>query len=373
MLQFNSHPLAIWATGLGLLSHWSYFIHGEHHMKAPVYGCLFVALLPFLYILELHVHKNASLAVQDEVELVAAFIASLFSRFSGPFGAKISKIWHVWKVRYSQNHLVLHELYQEYETFVRTGPEEITIFDPEAVVAMNGPGSNCTRADWYDGIAPLKSVANLRSPTVHDQRRRIWDKAFSANAVQDYDSRITKYAEQLNQIIVASLGRPVNLYDLFSFYTSDVMSDLSFGKSFGNLLGGKFHDSVVGVRDFMSVFGTLSPVPCDSMATTLINLFANLSRYPKYQEHILKVEIQTLPSILDFPAVLKLPVLKSVIMETLRLWPPVPTRSGRLWRAALSVQPNSFQSAGPPAQRWSSTNEDTLHSPRVDTLVLAKG
>lgn len=79
MLQFNSHPLAIWATGLGLLSHWSYFIHGEHHMKAPVYGCLFVALLPFLYILELHVHKNASLAVQDEVELVAAFIASLFS------------------------------------------------------------------------------------------------------------------------------------------------------------------------------------------------------------------------------------------------------------------------------------------------------
>ncbi|KAL5322205.1 hypothetical protein ACEPPN_010175 [Leptodophora sp. 'Broadleaf-Isolate-01'] len=271
-----------------------------------------------------------------------------------------------------------------YLTFKFQGPEEITIFDPEAVVAMNGPGSNCTRADWYDGIAPLKSVANLRSPTVHDQRRRIWDKAFSANAVQDYDSRITKYAEQLNQIIVASLGRPVNLYDLFSFYTSDVMSDLSFGKSFGNLLGGKFHDSVVGVRDFMSVFGTLSPVPwfvrlgnnplmqlngwkdlieftkrslkermmakrleedadyldgdalvliivgSDSMATTLINLFANLSRYPKYQEHILKVEIQTLPSILDFPAVLKLPVLKSVIMETLRLWPPVPTRSGRL-------------------------------------------
>lgn len=68
-----------------------------------------------------------------------------------------------------------------YLTFKFQGPEEITIFDPEAVVAMNGPGSNCTRADWYDGIAPLKSVANLRSPTVHDQRRRIWDKAFSAN------------------------------------------------------------------------------------------------------------------------------------------------------------------------------------------------
>ncbi|KAH9217826.1 cytochrome P450 [Leptodontidium sp. 2 PMI_412] len=175
-----------------------------------------------------------------------------------------------------------------YLTFKFQGPEEITIFDPEVVVVMNGPGT-----------------------------------------VRDFDTRITKYAEQLNQIIVAPLGRPVNLYDLFSFYTSDVMNDLSFGKSFGNLLGGKFHDSVVGVRDFMSVFGTLSPVPCDSMETTLINLFANFSRYPKCQEQILK-EIQTLPSILNFSAVLKLPVLKSVIMETLRLWPPVPTGSGRL-------------------------------------------
>jgi len=38
------------------------------------------------------------------------------------------------------------------------------------------------------------------------------------------------------------------------------MSDLAFGKSFNNLLSEKFHSSVKDVRDFMAVFGTLTPI-----------------------------------------------------------------------------------------------------------------
>ncbi|KAG4442983.1 hypothetical protein IFR05_001514 [Cadophora sp. M221] len=330
-------------------------------MLAPVYGCIFVALLPCLYMLELQVHKNPSLALQAETELLAAFVASLFgsmvlyrvffhrlSAFSGPFGAKVSKVWHVWKVRYSQNHLVMHELYREYGKFVRTGPEEITIFDPEALVAMNGPGSNCTRADWYDGISPLKSVANLRSPTVHDQRRRIWDKAFTANALRYYDSRTTKYAEQLNQLIATSLGRPVNMFvrlgnkplmqlngwkDLIEFTKRSLkekMMNEPHVPDISSYLVGASAERLEEDADYLEGDAlVLIIVGSDSTATTLINLFANLARHPKYQEQILK-EIQTLPSIMDFSALLKLPILKSVIMETLRLWPPVPTGSGGL-------------------------------------------
>ncbi|KAK0118485.1 hypothetical protein ONS96_011582 [Cadophora gregata f. sp. sojae] len=279
------------------------------------------------------------------------------------------------------------------------GPEEITIFHPDALVAMNGPGSTCTRSDWYDGLYPLQSLANIRSPAVHDQRRRIWDKAFSAGAVRDYDSRIIKYAEQLNLLIAASVDQPVNVYAKFSFFTSDVMSDLSFGKSFGQLVEDKFHHSVLGVREFMGVFGTMSPIPwfgrlgnkpmmqlngwkslmnftkdslrtrmmneppvpdiasyllsasagrleedanyldgdalvlnivgSDQTSTALITLFAQLARYPKYQEQIFQ-EVQKISSVTDFLAVLRLPILKSVIMETLRLWPPLPTGIGRV-------------------------------------------
>lgn len=65
------------------------------------------------------------------------------------------------------------------------------------------------------------------------------------------------------------------------------------------------------------------------MATTLITTFANLARYPKYQEQI-RSELQSISHISDFAAVIELPILKSVIMETLRLWPPIPTGSGRI-------------------------------------------
>lgn len=79
--------------------------------------------------------------------------------------------------------------------------------------------------------------------------------------MRNYDGRITKYCDQLDQLLIAKNGQPVDVYDLFSFYTSDVMGDLAFGKPFNNLLGEKLHSSVKGVRDFMGVFGTLSPIP----------------------------------------------------------------------------------------------------------------
>lgn len=67
----------------------------------------------------------------------------------------------------------------------------------------------------------------------------------------------------------------------------------------------------------------------DSMATTLIHTLANVARYPLYQQKIF-AELQSISSVADFAAVMKLQVLKSVIMETLRLWPPIPTGPGRI-------------------------------------------
>ncbi|CZR59340.1 related to pisatin demethylase cytochrome P450 [Phialocephala subalpina] len=402
MLHSSAYILAI---AIGFLSHWTYFIHGEHHMQAPLYGCILLASIPILYFLELKLHTHVpSQAIKGGLQIMAAYLLALFTsitvyrlffhhlrHFTGPVGARVSKIWHTWYVRHSQNHLVLDRLYREYGTFVRTGPEEITIFDPEALWAMNAPASTCRRPDWYDLPAPLKSIANIRDVALHDQRR----------PVRNYESRITKSGEQLDEQLTAANGKPLNMHDYFSFYTSDVMSVLAFGKSFNNLQKQSFHPSVQGVRDFMGVFGTLTPIPwfvrlgsvilrrlngwksfidftkhhmnerimkeppepdvssyliaasmekgtleedrallegdalvllivgSDSMATTLINIVANLCRYPVYQ-HKIRREVATLSSISDFDAVLDLPILGSVFKETLRLWPPVPTGSGRI-------------------------------------------
>ena len=59
------------------------------------------------------------------------------------------------------------------------GPAEITAFTPEALYAVEAPGSACGRTDWYDNILPMKGLISLRNNYEHDQRRKIWEKAFS--------------------------------------------------------------------------------------------------------------------------------------------------------------------------------------------------
>jgi hypothetical protein len=56
-------------------------------------------------------------------------------------------------------------------------------------------------------------------------------------------------------------SQPVNVYDLMSWYTSDVMSELAFGKSFNNILRESFDSSVHNARAFMAFFGVVTPVP----------------------------------------------------------------------------------------------------------------
>lgn len=122
------------AATLGLLSHWLYFIHGEHHMRAPLYGCLFLASFPALYFLELQVYHDSGLAIKAGMQILGFFLLGLYtsmtayrvffhrlSAFPGPFGARVSKIWHVWQVRNAQNHLLMDRLHRQYGTFVRTG------------------------------------------------------------------------------------------------------------------------------------------------------------------------------------------------------------------------------------------------------------
>lgn len=138
MLYFDIHYLPAYAAALGVLSHWTYFIHGEHHMRAPLYGCLFLGAIPALYLLESNIHKNdtsqVSQAGLEVFFILGAYLLSLFTSMSayriffhslkrhpGPLGARVSKLWHTWQVRHAENHLVLDKLHHKYGKFVRTG------------------------------------------------------------------------------------------------------------------------------------------------------------------------------------------------------------------------------------------------------------
>jgi hypothetical protein len=110
---------------------------------------------------------------------------------------RVSKLWHCYKLfPGADNHILMDSLHHKYGDFVRTGklsnamirgentegragPNEISVSDPRAILAIYGPKSKCIKAPLYD-ISPPYSVQTMRDRVAHDKRRKVWDQGFGA-------------------------------------------------------------------------------------------------------------------------------------------------------------------------------------------------
>lgn len=59
------------------------------------------------------------------------------------------------------------------DTFGSLGPSELTVFDSQILGAIDGPGTRCTKAVWYDALLPERLVNTTREKAIHSQRRRM--------------------------------------------------------------------------------------------------------------------------------------------------------------------------------------------------------
>ena len=156
------------AAILGVVSHQRLFIRGEWHMQAPTLAKFYAALSILVFLFESRWKGSDILgSLWATLLIITAYAGALFTsiviyrvffhrlrKFPGPWMAKCTKFWHVYKCVDGKNHLLLDNLYRQYGQFVRTGPEEITIFHPEVLSAVDGPGNSCTKAVWYDLLLP---------------------------------------------------------------------------------------------------------------------------------------------------------------------------------------------------------------------------
>lgn len=60
-----------------------------------------------------------------------------------------------------------------------SGPNEVTMFNPEAFLKVYGPESRCTKSIFYDAPRPFTSVVNQRDTQTHARWRKVWDQAFN--------------------------------------------------------------------------------------------------------------------------------------------------------------------------------------------------
>jgi hypothetical protein len=130
------------AAVTGLLAHNVIFIRGEWHRQASELCALSFALPVVLWVLELrHDDRLTYEGLQNIFSVTGSFFAGLFvsivvyrlmfhrlRKYPGPFLARITKLWHFYHCRNTQNHLLMEGLRQQYGNCVRVGKNVLKYF-----------------------------------------------------------------------------------------------------------------------------------------------------------------------------------------------------------------------------------------------------
>lgn len=275
-MEFSSVPLTLLSSCLaGVASHLCYFIRGEHHRQIRNIAIFVLGIAVTITALQVqifdvplgHAHRLTSLMASayavglfSSITLYRAFFHPL-RQFAGPVAMKITKLAHVYQSYKLDNYLQLEELRKQYGEFVRTGPNELTIFRPDAHTAIHGPQSKCKKAEWYDLMYPSVSLQTTRDKADHNRRRRIWDRAFSVKTINGYHPRVVAHLDEFERELANKQHQAIDVTDWFNFLSFDVMGDVSFGTEFNLVKTGKMHFAIETIRAGGVPLGIMSPVP----------------------------------------------------------------------------------------------------------------
>ncbi|KAI0839148.1 cytochrome P450 [Hypoxylon sp. FL0890] len=297
------------ASSAGVASHILYFRHGEHHLEAPRILCFYLAVLALPYIINsLRPNVIAGLSTYHIIIFQASYFASLASSiiiyrlffhrtksFPGPKLAAVSKLYHLMKASGCRQHIFLDELHKQYGDFVRTGPNEITIFHPDAILPIHGSNSRCTKTDWYDNLAPVNALVLTRSRDKHDWRRRIWDNAFSIKALRQHETTILQHALLVHDAVARELDQPINVTKWFEYYGFDVMGAVQYSQSFGMLESGQSHWVLDVFKAGTIILGYMTPTPWLIHIVDSLSFYSGVNNYLAWAEQSIHRRIQKSP------------------------------------------------------------------------------
>ncbi|ORY70305.1 cytochrome P450 [Pseudomassariella vexata] len=194
----------------------------------------------------------------------------------GPFLASISNLWMVKNVLSGRLHEVLKDVSDRYGPLVRIGPNEVLTTDPEVIRMMNSVRSPYTKGDFYQlgRIVPDEdTIVSLRDDGQHKLLRSKMVAAFGGKENEGFgfgagiDRQIMQFVNLIDTkyISTATCYCPLQFFRKTSFFTLDVMGDISFGGAFGFLAEDRdlyryneIHDESLPVMNIISALPWMS-------------------------------------------------------------------------------------------------------------------
>ncbi|KAK3303718.1 cytochrome P450 monooxygenase-like protein [Chaetomium strumarium] len=238
----SAHTMALLTAASGVVIHLFLFRKGEWDVASP---SIFVSYVTLFAATALFSHAYLDISLSSVTQLAACHVVGLYSsmlvyraffhrlsEYPGPFLARLSTFYITARsVRKLHLYEEVQKLHAQYGDYVRLGPRELSIADPEAVKAIYGSQSPTTKGPWYTLLEPRVPLFMARDKQEHARRRKVWDQGFTTKALQGYEPRINKAISQLLAVIEREKGQPLDLAQWFAYLIFDIMEDLSFNKN----------------------------------------------------------------------------------------------------------------------------------------------
>ncbi|KAI0836656.1 cytochrome P450 [Hypoxylon sp. FL0890] len=253
----------------GVFSHTMLFIRGEWDKHAPsLFHCFITgpsvligsSLATGSYVVTYLLFKIWLCYVSTlclSITIYRAFFHPL-KGFPGRISARFSTLrWMKTAAVDREWHLEVQKMHTAYGDFVRTRPHEISISSPNAIRDV----AKCARGPFYDVNHPHKSLQMTRDKNFHHRRKKIWQKAFSPDAMLAHERHIHQCCQMLIRNLASSLGQPVEITELMQRFTFESMGLLVFGKAFNLLQQGHSHPGFTQLRSVKQLGGLLLWAP----------------------------------------------------------------------------------------------------------------
>ncbi|KAF6816615.1 cytochrome P450 3A17 [Colletotrichum plurivorum] len=134
----------------------------------------------------------------------------------------------------------IYDLHQQYGSIVRVAPNEISCVDLESVTRVYKMGGGFEKAQWLDGFAEKLPALTLSLLTDRDEareRRKLLQRSFTLPSLRrNWEPEIRHNAElAVSKIREEALEGVANTHKWWTLMAADIISQLSFGQSFGML------------------------------------------------------------------------------------------------------------------------------------------
>ncbi|KAH8200594.1 hypothetical protein TruAng_005246 [Truncatella angustata] len=190
----------------------------------------------------------------------------------GPLLASVSGAWMVKKALSGRFHEHLRNVSDKYGPLVRIGPNEVLSTDPEVLRMMSAARSPYTKGVFYETgriIPGEETVVSLRDENAHRTLRAKMGTAFGGKENEGFgfgagiDRQLMSFIHLIDTkyISTATEYRPVQFFRKASFFTLDVIGEVSFGDAFGFLNQDqdlyRYHEIHDESLPIMNIMGTM--------------------------------------------------------------------------------------------------------------------